>query len=259
MLKRRNLVIGGALALLAGAVSLGHSWLTERDLADQTATVQVVVTRGQIPARRRLEGPLLQLQAVPKAQALPGVFHAVERAAGRLTTVTLLPGEQVVAARTVRADDPAGLAAALAAGERGAVVTVEPGTAKTVRPGDSVDAVAVVPSEDGLSQTSRLISEVRVLKVGPAGDSALGQPWVMLAVTPAQAQTLALAEETGKVRLVLRSGAEGRSRSPSPPSKAAPSPRSGTQPVSSRPTRLVEVIRGVERETQANQGAEERH
>lgn len=264
MLRRRNLVIGVMLAFLAAAASVGHSWVIERAAAEGAELVPVVVAGKAITARAKLDRSMLLVRRVPRRWVVAGALNSLDSAAGRTTSVPLWAGEQVLAAHLAQSSDSAAEPGSLAPGERGAVVSVEPGTVKVVRPGDCVDVVAVSPSEDGLSQTSRLVSGLRVLRVSGRGeiDGGMGDPWVMLAVSPAQAQALALAEETGKVRLVLRSDAD-------PPSYRGASVGAHVNTVASRsslkspgeshlggprPQVTVEVIRGVERETQVGTG-----
>jgi Flp pilus assembly protein CpaB len=212
---------------------------------------------------------MLNLRPTPRRWVVAGALRSLEAAQGRYTAVPLWAGEQVLLAHLGPPDDPAALPNGLSPAERGAVVSVEAGTAKAVRPGDCVDVVAVTPSGDGLSQVSRLVPGVRVLKVSGREEAVGGlDPWVMLAVSPSQAQTLALAEETGKVRLVLRGGPD-----PSRPSdreglaserRPARTPATGLageqRPGGTRPqVTVVEVIRGVEREAQAGPEALLRH
>ncbi|HHW15121.1 MAG TPA: Flp pilus assembly protein CpaB [Firmicutes bacterium] len=247
MFRRRNLMIGVSLAVLGGFLSLGHAMWTEKAAAGREARETVVVVRSSVPAQRVLEQSLLQLRRIPKGTVLPGAYRSVEEAAGRVTLVPLWPGDQVIAGRTADPGELEALTAGLSPGERGVTVSVEAGTAKALHAGELVDVVAVTPSSDGLSRVTRVVPGVKVLKV-MEGDDGL-DAWAMLAVSPTQAQTLALAEETGKLRLALRGGADPEvvPARPSPPSPSA----AGSSPGSVRPARspkTVEVIRGVERE-----------
>ncbi|MDI6870292.1 MAG: Flp pilus assembly protein CpaB [Bacillota bacterium] len=251
MLRRRNLLIGSLLAILAGTFSFGYLTHAERSLAAREARETVVVVRQRIPALRRLDRSLVHLQAIPKTNILPGAYRSLDEVVGRVTTVALWPGDQVIAGRTVSAEEPEALTARLNPGERGLSVPVEAETAKAVHPGAYVDVVAIAPSSDGLSQVSRLVPAVRVLKVCGDEQAAGGlDPWVMLAVSPVQAQALALAAETGKLRLVLRAAAERPDQSaPAEPALHRPS----AQPIEvvrqpKKSAKAVEVIKGVERD-----------
>lgn len=255
MLRRRNLLIGAGLAVLAGALSLGYSAVTEQSHAAREAREPVVVVDRKLPAYQRLERSVVRLERVPKGSVLPGAYRSLDEVVGRVTIVPLWPGDQVIAGRTADPGAPEGLLAELAAGERGFAVPVDAETAGAVHPGDSVDVVAVTPSTDGFSQVSRLVPGVRVLKVGGGGGtSGSSEPWVMLAVSPAQAQALALAVETGRLRLVLRGAADRWNPVGEPPVAhwiAAPSKETG-RPSGKLIVKPVEVIRGVEREPQGS-------
>lgn len=249
MLRRRNLLSGVVLAVLAGAASLGYSSTVRQAAVRTYRGVNVVVVTQKISARRRLEAKVLRLQEVPRASVLPGAYRSLEKAEGRVATVTLWPGDQVISGRTADPKTLEALTAGLGPGERGVIVSVPAETAAALHPEDQVDVISVRTSVEQAGAETRLISGVRVLKVsGQGGSGAVSgtvgyDPWVMLAVTPAQAQALAVAEETGRVRLVLRGGQEDY-----PPPKPM---RAVARPVSRPEVRgrgLVEVIRGVERE-----------
>lgn len=249
MLRRRNLLMGVMLSVLAGAASMSYAAVVRQAALRTRRGVKVAVVTQKVPARRRLEGKVLRLEEVPEAHVLPGAYRSLAEAEGRVTTVTLWPGDQVIAGRTSDPKTLDALTAGLGAGERGVIVSVTAETAAALHPEDRVDVVAVRTSTDEPDAATRVISGVRVLKIGGGGGPGsgaadlAGDPWVMLAVSPAQAEALAVAEETGWVRLVLRGGQEEH---PSPKVMRAVS-----RPVSHSQIRSgssVEVIRGVERE-----------
>lgn len=240
-------MLGVGLAVLGGLLSLGHAVHTEKVVAGREAREMVVVVRENVPAQRVLERSRLELRKIPEGTILPGAYRTLEEAAGRVTLVPLWPGDQVIAGRTADPTELEALTANLGPDERGVMVSVEAGTVKALHAGELVDVVAVTPSSDGLTRVTRVVPGVKVLKVMEGSDGL--EAWAMLAVSPSQAQTLALAEETGRLRLALRSGVEREVKPTAAPSPPRPGPASGFRATGAAgPPRTVEVIRGVERE-----------
>jgi hypothetical protein len=60
------------LALLAGGVSLGHSYLTERSVKDALGGEKVVVVTSAVAPYQKLKAASLALAEVPRALVLPG-------------------------------------------------------------------------------------------------------------------------------------------------------------------------------------------
>ncbi len=188
---------------------------------EQPAVVQVVVAAEPIPAKAQLGREKLALRPVPQEFAPPGAATAVEAVLGRITLVPLARGEVVLASKLASRDQPAGLAYRIPDGRRAMTVRVSEviGVAGFPQPGDAVDVVATFTREvTGVDKTQLLLEDVPVLAVGQQTAVSEAQPRpetltsLTLAVTPEQAVLLTLAEEVGRLRVLLRPVLGDRSR-----------------------------------------------
>jgi len=214
------------------------------------AMVDVVVAAQDIPAGTRLTEDMLKTAPVAPETLLQGTYTAVPPLVGYVARYPLAAGEQIAPAKIgLESEDEDALSFIIPAGQRAiaASVTQVSSVGGLLLPGDWVDVIAVFdPAEQGSSsrkQSVTLFQNIEVLAVAqeaqeplpPAqtvnkseeeGETAGEQPLarrsqdaepqpnattVTLALTPDQAQLLALAQEEGKVWLSLRPfGEEGQ-------------------------------------------------
>ncbi len=209
------------LALIMAAVS---AWLVHRTIQEQSKvkpaeipTAQILVAKMTIPARTVIKADWVELKAVP-VNAIPGdAARSGKDAVGKITRSEILAGEAIRKGRLLREDELLGLPLMIPQGYRGMTVKVDEivGVGGFVRPGDLVDVLVtlnegVVKEDEKVTIT--LLQNVQVLAAAqemesPAGEAAKKgkvSSSVTLAVNLQQAQKLALAEENGKLRLVLR-------------------------------------------------------
>lgn len=182
--------------------------------AAPVATLPVVVAAAAVPAKAELTRELVVLRPVPRDLVPPGAASEVAAVVGRITTVPLARGEVVLESKLASKDRPAGLAYRIPDGLRALTIAVSEviGVAGFPQPGDAVDVLASFTAEmAGEAKTQLLLENVPVLAVGqetgvrgdqPAPSGSLTS--ITLAVTPDQAVLVTLAEQVGRLRLVLR-------------------------------------------------------
>lgn len=204
------------------------------------ATLPVVVTAQAVPANTVLTADMLAVRALPEAAIVAGAYGQVESLVGLPVRFPLAEGEQLTPAKVgldVIADQN-DLALVLLEGQRAVAVEVSEVTSVggLLLPGNRVDVIAVFhESATGVEKAVTLVQDVEVLAVAqeaqvpvPAAGEALNQDGsaaagtgirgrrandatrqpdartVTLAVTPEQAQLLALAPANGTLWLSLR-------------------------------------------------------
>jgi len=239
MADRRVLIV----ALVLGAIAAGLivAYLASRDSgtnpAPAVATLSVVVASKDIPAGVTIEESMLALKALPETAAIKDSATAIDQVAGQVARYPIPKGEQVTAARLVEALAGKNISFQIPKGMRGFTIPVSKSSspAALLAPGDFVDVLSVdslnslqlgaappaagVAKDTSLKAVVTLLQNVQVLSVQkdyvdgvpydpsvrgvPPGDKSIG--YVMLAVTPEQAQLLWLASQEGKVTLTLRS------------------------------------------------------
>lgn len=198
-------------------------------------TTAVVVAARDIPANTKLTAGMLELRSLPVAAQLAGAFTASDSVIGLPARYPIEAGEQITPAKVglYQIDDENDVALILPPGSRAVAVplTEVTGVGGMLLPGNFVDVVAVYANGiggtagAGSGTSFMLLQDVEVLAVGqeaqeavpaqiaaadagapPSGASGVRPDGVerqpdarsaTLAVTPEQAQMLALVQETG--------------------------------------------------------------
>lgn len=239
----RLLLAAGGLFAAVAAVLVFVALQSQSDGADGdsvAATLPVVVTAQAVPANTVLTVDMLAVRALPEDAIVAGAYGQVEPLVGLPVRFPLAEGEQLTPAKVgldVIADED-DLALVLPEGQRAVAVEVSEVTSVggLLLPGNRVDVIAVFhESATGVEKAVTLVQDVEVLAVAqeaqvpvPAAEEALDQDdpaaagtgirgrrandaerqpdarTVTLAVTPEQAQLLALAQANSTLWLSLR-------------------------------------------------------
>lgn len=208
-------VLAGLAVTSIVAFYLGPAAGGGRDAGPQ---VPVVVAARTIPAQTRLTAEMLATRQVPADVAGRLAVQRLEDAVGKVTKVPLAEGEFVLSTKLARGDGTDGLAYRVPEGHRAVSIAVDPVVAVGgfVQPGDRVDVLVGLPGgQPGVPepQARVLVENVLVLAVQqrtaaegePAGDSLAH---VTLALEPRYAAQIVLAEQEGRLRLLLRPAGE---------------------------------------------------
>jgi len=205
---------------------------SDQPAAPAVNTVAVVTAASDIPARARITADMLRVSAIPTDLALTGTYSTSESLAGLTARYPIAQGEQVTTAKIgEELKDDLSLSLVIPAGKRAIAIPVKEQTnvGGLVLPGDIVDVIAIfAESGSSVDKAITLLQNVEVLAVAqekqepipPAVDPAGGstdlaetpsdveqQPdagTVTLAVTPDQAQLLALTSQKATLWLTLR-------------------------------------------------------
>ncbi|MEW6229061.1 MAG: Flp pilus assembly protein CpaB [Bacillota bacterium] len=175
-------------------------------------SVPVVAAKSAIPPRTKITQDLVYIKEIPEAAVHARAARDPARVVGLITKSEILEGEQVIMDRLYGENERAGLASSIPRDKRAVTVPVNEvvGVAGFVKPGDRVDVVATVSAAGETGDVAfTVLEDVEVLAIAQeTEDKSQGKAKVStsatLAVTPAQAERLALAEEMGNLRLALR-------------------------------------------------------
>ena len=176
--------------------------------------VPLLVAAAEVPAGSELTAADLKLEEVSPAAILPGSLTTFASAQGQVARVGLSAGSPVLADELEPAQQ-AGLAYQIPRGERALTLAVNgvSGVAGNLAPGAHVDVLLTIgaqSSQGGQPATTALstviVQNIVVLATGLAGTAGPsgGYSLVTLAVTPAQAATIALGQQQGSILLLLR-------------------------------------------------------
>jgi pilus assembly protein CpaB len=272
-----------AVAVLAGgglAYGTYNMMQTPQVQTVNMPTQPVVVAAADLSLGAALRREDVTTVQFPAGKAPEGSFAKPEEVLERGLIVPVVKHEPILGAKLAPKEAGAGLPPVIPEGMRAVSVRVNEviGVAGYVLPGSRVDVIATASPTTSTADTISKVVLANVLTL-TAGtrmeqDQKDGKPVqvpvVTLAVTPEQAERLALASTEGKIQLALRNPLDqsapatpgikpavllGTVKGSTPASMSAAKPKPGqpvtvatTAPVISMPT--VEVIRGDKRATE---------
>jgi pilus assembly protein CpaB len=146
-------------------------------------------------------------------QTVPvGAFSSIDSVVGRVPRVAIYNGEPIVPGRLAPTGTGPGLEIKIPAGQRAMAVRINDvaGISGLLQPNSRVDVLVTIREDNSEKQIAKLfMSNMLVLSVGTEVQrDAQGKPnnatTVTLAVTPEEAERLAIAMNTGSIQLVLR-------------------------------------------------------
>ena len=270
------------IAVLAGG---GLAYGTYNLMQNQPVTTvaaptqPVVVAASDLSLGAALKKEDLTVLPFPAGKAPEGAFSKPEEVLERGLIVSVVKNEPILAAKLAPKEAGAGLPPVIPEGMRAVSVRVNEviGVAGYVLPGSRVDVIATAsPTNQVQDTTSKVVlANVLTLTAGTRieQDQKDGKPVqvtvVTMAVTPEQAERLALASTEGKIQLALRNPLDqsapatpgikpasllGAVKAPPVQQQASGKPKPG-QPVTVATTTpmalpTVEIIRGEKRATE---------
>lgn len=268
-----------ALAAAAGAALLARLWIDGQ--RGQGAPVAAVAARPEVrvlvAARPLAIGAFLRAedlrwQGWPDGPLPPTYLRQgarpLEDYVGALVRQPVAAGEPLIETKLVLSNARGFLAAALEPGERAISIAVTPtsGVAGLIHPGDRVDLILTqsLPGEGRPRRVSETIARnLRVIAIdqkveGKPGEAIVGRT-ASLALSPKQAELVAVAAEMGALHLALRSlagnGAAEEARSRPTFDRDISAALTGNTPqrpapgASAPPRTTLTVLRGKGRET----------
>jgi pilus assembly protein CpaB len=177
-------------------------------------TQPVVVAVADLSLGSELRSEDVRVMQFPKGQAPDGSFARPEEVIGRGLIVNVVKNELILGAKLASKEAGAGLPPIIPAGQRAVSVRVNEviGVAGYVLPGTRVDVLATAsPTSNSNDMITKVVLQnITVLTAGTRleQDDKQGKPVqvtvVTMAVTPEQAEKLALASTEGKIQLALR-------------------------------------------------------
>ncbi len=204
------------LALVVSAVFYQMSTRGARSKPKQVEFRDLVTAAQPLPVGTSVKREELKITKIPVDLFPRGGFSKVEEVIDRPVVSNVLLDEPVLEGRLAARGSGMGLAPIIPPGMRAVSVRVNDvvGVAGYVLPGMRVDVLVTgrPPNFNG-TITSTVLQNIVVLTAGQvlqpeSRGQAINTPVVTLLVTPAQAETLTLAGNEGRIQLVLRNGAD---------------------------------------------------
>jgi pilus assembly protein CpaB len=210
MNRSRLLMIGG----LALAIGLLVSYTVYNKLrtvatADTNAVGSpVLVAAEDIQVGSKLSANDVRVITVPQTAIPPGAFSAPAKVVGRGAILPMSKGDFILSSKLAALNAGAGLPAMIPQGMRAVSVRVNDvvSVAGFVQPGSHVDVLAT-GNQGNEHQTATALENVLVLAVGRSLDrnsDAAVAPVITFALSPDDAQKLALVSQEARIQLALR-------------------------------------------------------
>lgn len=216
----------GAVVMLVVAVLLGglsvfaaRGWIERQVNAGAKsgpaiATTPLVVARTKLQFGDHISSQNLKTIAWPKGSVPAGAFSKTEDLLKgdrpRVALQTIEPNEPVLKSKISGFGGRASLSAVMKGDHRAVTIRVNDitGVAGFLLPGDHVDILMTRQMGKGHPVNTVLLQNVRILGVGQISNQDRNKPVVVRAVTveatPLEAQKLTLAQDIGRLSLVLR-------------------------------------------------------
>ena len=277
---RRFLTVLGVSLLFALVISSVFYQMTARaggsKKVEQSDVRDIVVAARPLSVGVTVKPADIKLSKIPAVAFPKNAFSKAEEVIDRPVISNVLMDEPVLEGRLAARGSGLGLAPVIPVGMRAVTVRVNDvtGISGFVLPGMRVDVLVTgrPPTAEG-TMTATCLQNMLVLSAGTAMQpdargQAIQAPTVTLLATPEQAETLTLANNEGRIQLVLRNGSDqtiektpGRevaelygARAHKKPEQPAPRPRPRVVPVVAAappppppPPDQIVVIRGTQK------------
>lgn len=215
-MNRTRLMFIGVLALVLGAFAslLAYRALQQHSGGAQGQVQDVVVANSDLAVGARIQDSDVRIARFPTDSVPQGVFHRTKSVIGRGVVLPIARGEFVLPLKLAGENSGSGLVSTIPQGMRAVSVRVSDisSVGGFVQPGTRVDVLMTGnPGGSAEPQTITVLRNVAVLANGMnmdrtivRGESQQNAPIITLAVSPDDAQKLALATAQGRIQLALR-------------------------------------------------------
>jgi len=220
----RPSLLGAILAVLVGIGAYTYLNATGGDEATSSGqTASVVVARNFIERRTPLTPELFEVRQLPVEAVTALAVRSIDAIDGQFVTNDLQPGEQLLTTDLTARPEGGNLSLLIPEGHRAFSVAISDAMAAggLVEPGDRIDILAVFDEgTTGKNGAAVVVQDVEILAVsslvlgespsalegngGRSNNPTSLSSTVTVALTPDEAQLVALAEEFGGLRLTLR-------------------------------------------------------
>jgi pilus assembly protein CpaB len=215
-MNRTRLMFIGVLALVLGAFASLFAYRTlQQHAGGAPGDLQdVVVATTDLAVGARIQDKDVRTVRF-RSDAVPqGIFHRTKSVVGRGVVLPIAQGEFILPLKLAGENSGSGLPSTIPQGMRAVSVRVSDisSVGGFVQPGTRVDVLMTgSPGGSGEPQTITVLKNVAVLANGMnldrsvlRGESQQNAPIITLAVSPDDAQKLALATAQGRIQLALR-------------------------------------------------------
>ena len=219
--RRFVLILGFAVIIGLVTGSLVYRAITEKINveASQQGTREVAVAAANIDLGETLTGRHVRLVAWPKDSVPAGALGSVAETEGRVALTSIIVGEPLLDAKLAsKLGGSAILPMLVPENLRGVTIKVDDAVRESgfISPHSRVDVVVSIADRQGSTERTGkvILQNIPVLAAGQSvemrGNKPVPVPTVTLALTPEQAERLALAQSEGRLMLATRKLGDNR-------------------------------------------------
>src|SRR5438067_3383299 len=217
-MQRHRVLVAFGIAWLSALVL---SWWVYRTSTAPTSRdlVRVVAAAQDLPLGKRIQAGDVKLIAIDRKDLPKGAFQKTSDAVDRTVAVPIFASEAVLNGKLAAKGSGEGITALIEPGTRAVSVQVNEisGVSGFIQPGTRVDVLFTRVFSNGDAATTTILQNVKIIAYGRQLEPAAkvdprdtSRPTVAtLLVSQEQAQKLVLAEQRGRIRLVLRNALDG--------------------------------------------------
>jgi pilus assembly protein CpaB len=203
------------ILVLATVLGLFTSYLVFQAVktarGQQAETEEIVVAAANMNVGEVLTSQHIKLAQWPKSMIPAGSVREAKAAEGRIARASIVAGEPILDAKLAPAGQGGLMPVLIPPGKRAVTIKVDEAAQKSgfVVPNSRVDVVVTMARKPGESKESRIVlQDVSVLASDQTVEMKDNKPVTMttvtMAISPEEAERLALAQNEGRVTLALR-------------------------------------------------------
>jgi pilus assembly protein CpaB len=211
MANRKIMVISLIFGIITFFITTLYLGNVSKEQKYRSELLNVVVAKGQIPARTILTRELLEIKKIPREYVLAGAYTNLNEPLNKVTLAALLPGEQLTGSKLTEKNKQLGLALIIPKDKRAVSVEVDASAsiAGLIKPGDMVDVVCTIGD---LDRTVTILQNVPVLAIDQQMESGNENKnekvnrtvIATFALNLTDAEKLVQASAKGQLKLLLR-------------------------------------------------------
>src|SRR5437667_10059872 len=218
-MQRDRVLIAFSVAWISAVVL--SWWVYRTSTAPQARDiVRIVAAAKDVPTGKRLELPDVKLIAIDRKDLPKGAFQKTSDVVDRTVVVPIFASEAVLSSKLAGKGSGEGLTALIEPGTRAVSVQVNEisGVSGFIQPGTRVDVLFTRTFSNGDAATTTILQNIKVVAYGRQLDASAKlesrdttRPTVAtLLVTQEEAQKVVLAQQRGRIQLVLRNGLDDK-------------------------------------------------
>ena len=211
-MQRRRVLVAMTLAIVMGlAASYVVYQVVKTAQGKKAATEQLAVAAANIAVGEALTAKHIKIAEWPDSTVPAGALRSAKDAEGRVARTSIVAGEPLLDAKLAPAGQGGLMPVLVPAGKRAVTIKVDEAIQKSgfVVPNSRVDVLVTMARQSGQTRESRMVlQDVMVLASDQIVEMKDNKPVTMttvtVAVSPQEAERLALSQNEGKVTLALR-------------------------------------------------------